>query len=91
MIFFLLREFGKVLIKSAVSELRCEFQKFAMEAVEMALCGDNMAELQKQLEKREAELSNLRKGFEKLKEEALKQKGGNTELKKTNARERKGN
>ena len=51
------------MIKSAVSELRGEFEKFAMEAVEMALCGDNMGELQEQVEEIEAELSKLRKGF----------------------------
>jgi chromosome segregation ATPase len=78
----LFSEFGKVLIKSAVSELRCEFQKFAMEAVEMALCGDNVGELQEQVDKIEAELSKLRNGFEKLNEEALKQKGGNAELRR---------
>lgn len=53
-----------------------------MEAVEVALCGDNMAELQEQVEKGETQLSKLRKDFEKLKEEARKQKGGNTELKR---------
>jgi hypothetical protein len=33
-----------------------------MEAVEMALCGDNVRELQEQVEKIEAELSKLRNG-----------------------------
>jgi chromosome segregation ATPase len=78
----LFRELEKVLIKSAVSELRCEFKKIVMKAVEMALCGDNVVELQELVEKKEAELSKLRKAFEKLKEEVLKQKEGNAELKR---------
>jgi len=54
-----------------------------MEAVEVALCGDNMAELQEQKEKKEAELSKLLKDFERLsKEQAQKQKGENAELKR---------
>lgn len=53
-----------------------------MEAVAVALCGDNMTELQELVDKGEAELSKLRKDFEKLKEEARKQKGGNAELKR---------
>ena len=68
------------MVKSAVTDLRCEFKTLVKEAVEMALCGDKTTELQEQVEKKKAELSKLRKANEKLKEEVLKQKEGNAEL-----------
>ncbi|XP_052060560.1 homer protein homolog 2-like isoform X3 [Mytilus californianus] len=75
-------EFGKILINSAVKELRCEFQKFAIDAVEMALCGDNAHDLQEQLEKREDELEKLHNRLQRLQNDVRKQKGNNSELKK---------
>ncbi|CAG2216412.1 unnamed protein product [Mytilus edulis] len=75
-------EFGKILINSAVKELRCEFQKFAIDAVQMALCGDNANDLQEQLELKkqikdtekeievkEIQMKQLRRRLQKLQKE----------------------
>ncbi|VDI67700.1 Hypothetical predicted protein [Mytilus galloprovincialis] len=75
-------EFGKILINSAVKELRCEFQKFAIDAVQMALCGDNANDLQEQLDKKEDELDKLHSRLKRLQNDVRKQKGNNSELKK---------
>ncbi|XP_071128599.1 myosin-6-like [Mytilus edulis] len=75
-----MNQMGKALIKSAVSELRNEFQKFITEAVEITLSGDNIPDVQEQHDKRVEELQKLNKQLEKLQNEARKQKGGTAEL-----------